>query len=222
LCSPAWNGGDFGTDGAPQPLQGCVNDAGVVAVIPGTGNTCDVLGLASYVPLGDGPGDAEALLVLDVEKALIERYNTGSCNTSAEAAAAVRQTLDEFGLDDWAVFVNDGFTERDPCATVAFDRPTNVVFISAVGLTPIDEQAGHSDTPSQIGARNRLDIVLGPGTCLTAEAARIETFDVLEAFGLSRWEITILDTFSADEPCARVVLDSSAEAATIISAALAD
>lgn len=138
-CTPAWTDGKLGDDGPPDPLNACVTNDGLPAVIPGAAETCDLLGLARYRALD--PTNESALadagedpLGLRAADALInERYNQQTCVGAAEVVRGVEQILDELGFIGWATSIEGTERALEPCATVALDNTTKTAVIVFLG-----------------------------------------------------------------------------------------
>jgi hypothetical protein len=129
LCGPAWSEGQLGTDGPPEELQTCVTDEGIAAVVPGS---CDALGLANYAPLADVPSPEDrprSVEVAELERLLIDDYNTGQCIDPDTATTSIEAELSTLGFDDWSVELGGTFSAAEPCATVAVDRELHTILI---------------------------------------------------------------------------------------------
>lgn len=131
-CAAAWEDGTLGTDGPPAPLETCLNDAGVVVVVPDE-DACAASGRLPYTHTGEeqppGDDDADAMAL---RRLLLRRYNSTTCVSEAEAVAGVQRTLDEFGFDGWATETRGTFDASAPCASTSVEPAAARVIITSI------------------------------------------------------------------------------------------
>jgi hypothetical protein len=133
-CGVLWRpGGKFNPSGhgPVPPLTPCVLDSGATGVFPSVpgSDTCSGLGLAR--PRGSPNEQSENQRVLAVQDALATEF-LSSCDGGEQAMAFVRQQLMRYGLQGWRVVARMPFTEREPCASVAFDLPHRTISLVPV------------------------------------------------------------------------------------------
>lgn len=115
VCLEEWAAGRFSMFPPPAPLRACVDDNGVVVVVPGEFGTCDDLGFAEF----SLNVDEEALAVARVTVELDERFNPQTCRSTDDAEEETATVLEHFGLSGWTVVVAGTSSADEPCAVVS-------------------------------------------------------------------------------------------------------
>ena len=128
-CRKSWAAGAFGDGGGggevPQ-LVGCVNDRGVVVVVPGDVTTCEQLAMQRWsMSFSD---DQERLMAFTDE---ISTLFGGQCISEADAYPTATALLVKYGLDDWSVGTSGSFRPGRMCAVAAVDPELRTVFIAS-------------------------------------------------------------------------------------------
>lgn len=103
---------------------------------------------------------------------------------------------------------------------VAVVIPGEPEVCDALGFDAMHPSSG--GTPPEVAAAAELDRRFNDRTCVAPDVAAQETTGVLEQFGLGGWDIKIAGSFSADEPCASVGLDTESTTARIVPVARRD
>jgi hypothetical protein len=133
-CGVLWRaGGKFNPSGhgSVPPLTACVLDSGATGVfpsIPGS-DTCSALGLAH--PGGSPNEQSENQRVLALQDALATEFLSG-CDGREQAMTFIQQQLMRYGLEGWRLEARMQFTQREPCASVAFDLPHRTISLVPV------------------------------------------------------------------------------------------
>jgi hypothetical protein len=133
-CGLLWRpGGKFNPtgQGSVPPLTACVLESGATGVFPSLpgSDTCSALGLAR--PGGRPSEQGENQRVLELQDALATEF-LSRCDGSEQAMDVVQQQLMRYGLQGWRVVARMPFTEREPCASVAFDVPHRTISLVPV------------------------------------------------------------------------------------------
>jgi hypothetical protein len=133
-CGLLWRpGGKFNPSGHRliPPLTACVLDSGATGVFPSLpgSDTCSALGLAR--PRGSPSERSENQRVLELQDALATEF-LSACDGREEAMTFVQQQLMRYGLLGWRVVARMPFTQREPCASVAFDLPHQTISLVPV------------------------------------------------------------------------------------------
>lgn len=130
ICSDEWRGGRLGADGPPQPLQACVNEDGVAAVVPGDETTCEHLGLESFAPIDPATSNGQMLLDVSIlERRLVATYNVGPCRSPELVVPEVETLLNDLGFVGWDVTIAGIFSADEPCASIAVEPETTTVVV---------------------------------------------------------------------------------------------
>ncbi len=124
-CRQNWTSGVFGDGGEVPQLIGCVNDSGVIVVVPGDVTTCERLAMQRWsMSFSD---EQERLMSFTDE---ISALFATQCISEADAYPTAREMLAEYGLDDWSVGTSGFFRPGRMCAFVAVDPELKTVFIA--------------------------------------------------------------------------------------------
>lgn len=129
-CQQLWRNGTIsGTE--PPTLTVCVNDGGIVAVIPGDQQICSRLGLANWVgALTDDDGQ-----VMAFADELATTF-AASCITEPDAIATAQAVIDKYRLDDWTIVQQGGYTPQRACSLAAAVPEQHLVVIASRRGTP--------------------------------------------------------------------------------------
>ena len=128
VCGEVWVSNGFATiqTSEASALVACVNDAGAVAVVPGTGTSlCATVGLTIFDDVADPEFDATRSAVQQIEATLTE----DACLPLETAATAAEEILAENGLTDWSVKLADPAPAADVCITAGIDSAARTVFL---------------------------------------------------------------------------------------------
>lgn len=129
-CEPLWRDGtltnpDLVPPGEVPGLVVCVNDAGALAVVPGSGDLCRLLDLA---PPTDTP-DPQA--VLQLRERLLAYFAATDCAPLTESVVAAEAIVADLDLPGWRVVETSGEADR-VCASHALDPAAGIVYIVPV------------------------------------------------------------------------------------------
>ena len=132
-CAPLWadrilSNPAIVAPGVVPEFRACVSPSGGLAVFPTADKqVCSRLGLSQPDPASI----PEAERVRQLAETLADRFGSVACQSMDEAAAIVRQVLDEYAFTDWVVVTTTTTGDRR-CASVALD-----VDSKQVALVPI-------------------------------------------------------------------------------------
>lgn len=129
-CEQLWRNGTIsGTE--PPTLTACVNDGGIVAVIPGDQQICGQLGLANWVgALTDN--DKQLIAFADELTATF----AAACITEPDARAAAQAVIDKYRLDGWTIVQRGGYTPQRACSLAGAVPEEHLVVIASRRGTP--------------------------------------------------------------------------------------
>lgn len=130
-CREVWASGGFGEGRDVPPLTACVNEGGIIAVIPGDTQVCDRLGLANWS--GALTDDEQRLVAFTDE---ISTLFGLTCIEEGQAGERAREVLDKYGLQSWTVVDNDGYTSTRRCSAVGVDPTIDQVSVAGRRGTP--------------------------------------------------------------------------------------
>jgi hypothetical protein len=135
-CAEQWRLGHLG-DGPVPRFATCILPTRTIALIPATSDTtCEDLGLAR--PAVGGDSHSIARMGDAVTKRLFDECLGGSAS-----AAAAREELHKFGLDNWNVEITTerAFSPSEPCGSVFIDVPDKTLVV-----IPINDPHGPPPT----------------------------------------------------------------------------
>lgn len=129
LCADLWRNGTLTNPQVPQgtvpELQGCVNQAGGLAVVPSDNRAiCEQLGLTNLNPEPVEPIDAE----VELQTRLIDYFSTSGCVDIDTATNEAADILIELGLNDWTVTTQPPHPQR-PCSSFGLDTANKQVVL---------------------------------------------------------------------------------------------
>ena len=129
-CQQLWHNGTMsGTE--PSTLTACVNDGGIVAVIPGDQQICSQLGLANWV--GALTDDDKQVMAFADELATTFSER---CIVEADAEAAVQAVIDKYQFDDWTIVQQGGYAPQRACSLAGAVPEQHTVVIASRRSTP--------------------------------------------------------------------------------------
>ncbi len=129
-CTPFWKDGTLGTEGPPA-LVACVTDSEIIAVMPGTADTCIAIGLD---PFGTpDPLDEPAIAIAEAATTVLLDECFSDLN---QARQAVLDALDGLGAADWTVRVEGATDAARPCAGTLVDPARRTIVIAPVLRPP--------------------------------------------------------------------------------------
>jgi hypothetical protein len=127
-CRERWESGAFGAlgDGGEVPqLVGCVNDSGVIVVVPGDVTACERLAMQRW-SMSFSDEQQRLMAFTDEISALFGEQ----CIGEADAYPTAKALLAKYGLDDWSVGTSGSFRPGRMCAVAAVDPELRTVFIA--------------------------------------------------------------------------------------------
>lgn len=136
LCTDLWRNGTLTNPQVPPgtvpELQGCVNEAGGLAVFPSDDPTiCEQLGLANLNPEPVEPIDPE----VELQTRLIDYFSTSGCVDIDTAISEASDILADLGLNDWTVTTQPPHPQR-PCSSFGLDTTNNHVVLVPIPPSP--------------------------------------------------------------------------------------
>lgn len=129
-CQQLWHNGTI-SGGEPSTLTACVNDGGIVAVIPGDQQICNQLGLANWV--GALTNDDKQVMAFADE---LTTTFTQRCISETDAEAAVQAVIDKYRLDGWTIVQQGGYTPQRACSLAGAVPEQQLVVIASRRGTP--------------------------------------------------------------------------------------
>ena len=129
-CEQLWRDGTIGGS-EPPTLTACVNDGGIVVVVPGDQQICGQLGLANWV--GALTDDEKQVMAFADE--LATTFADG-CILEPDAEAAAQAVIDKYHLDDWTIVQQGGYTPQRSCSLAGAVPEQQLVVIASRRGTP--------------------------------------------------------------------------------------
>ncbi len=129
-CKQLWRNGTIG-DAEPPTLTACVNDRGIVAVIPGDQQVCDRLGFANWI----GALTDDEVQMMAFADELAATFSE-KCIIEPDATAAAQAVIDKYQLAGWTIVQQGGYTPQRACALAGAVPEQQLVVIASRRGTP--------------------------------------------------------------------------------------